>query len=267
MDINPPKHNFMKRNTCIFMLNRRFLRMVKLKTQFWLCACLTGAFVFIISGFTLGQQPVCTFGEEIVYNQVQPGRKMKSKPIQWFQVNTEEDTWKKKGDELVCSGHPIGVIRSGEKYENFLLHVEWKHMEAGGNSGMFIWSSAVPGNNRLPDGIEAQMLELEWVKLHTKDGVEPPVAYVHGELFGVGGVETVPDNPRGTRSKSVENRCKGKGEWNTYDLVCIDGTIKLSVNGKFVNGISRSSRKKGYLCLESEGAEIHFRNIRVTKLP
>ena len=58
-------------------------------------------------------------------------------------------------------------------------------------------------------------------------------------------------------------RCKGKGEWNVYDVVCVDGVIKLAVNGKFVNGIRGSSQKKGYLCLESEGAEIHFRSIRI----
>jgi hypothetical protein len=111
------------------------------------------------------------------------------------------------------------------------------------------------------------MLELDWVNLNKRDGMTPPVAYVHGELFGVGGVKTVPDNPRGTRSMSFENRCKGKGEWNTYDVVCVDGVIKLSVNGKFVNGISKSTQKKGYLCLESEGAEIHFRNIKIIELP
>jgi hypothetical protein len=43
--------------------------------------------------------------------------------------------------------------------------------------------------------------------------------------------------------------------------------VKLSVNGKFVNGISKSTQKKGYLCLESEGAEIHFRNIKIMELP
>ena len=66
---------------------------------------------------------------------------------------------------------------------------------------------------------------------------------------------------------SIENRCQGRGEWNAYDVVAVDGVIKLSVNGKFVNGISRSTQKKGYLCLESEGAEIHFRNIRILELP
>jgi hypothetical protein len=186
----------------------------------------------------------------------------------WVPVNTEKSTWSVKDGVLVCSGHPIGVMRSEKQYENFILQVEWKHIEPGGNSGMFVWSNAQPGEkNRLPDGVEVQMLELDWVKLHTKDGVAPPLAYVHGELFGVGGVTTVPDNPRGTRSMSIENRCKGRGEWNSYTLVAVDGTLKLSVNGKFVNGISRSTQKKGYLCLESEGAEIHFRNLRIMELP
>ena len=59
----------------------------------------------------------------------------------------------------------------------------------------------------------------------------------------------------------------GKGEWNSYSVVCVDGVIKLSVNGKFVNGISKSTVRKGYLCLESEGAEIQFRNLKIVELP
>jgi hypothetical protein len=186
----------------------------------------------------------------------------------WVNVNTDPDTWSVRDDGvLVCSGKPIGVMRTDRQYENFLLHVEWMHIEPGGNSGVFIWSNAQPGENRLPNGIEVQMLELDWVKLNTREGKVPPIAYVHGEVFGVGGVEIVPDTPRGKRSKSIENRCKGRGEWNTYDVVAVDGVIKLAVNGKFVNGIRGSSQKKGYLCLESEGKEIHFRNIRLMELP
>ena len=186
----------------------------------------------------------------------------------WINVNTDDDTWSVRDGLLVCSGRPIGVMRSEKQYENFVLHIEWRHMEPGGNSGVFIWSNARPReSNRLPDGVEVQMLELDWVKLHTRDGKTPPIAYVHGELFGVGGVTTLPDNPRGTRSKSIENRALGRDNWNTYDVVAVDGVVKLSVNGKFVNGLSRSTQKKGYLCLESEGAEIHFRNIKIMELP
>ena len=209
-----------------------------------------------------------TFGTYIQSNDLLLENKVESQPIKWINVNTESSTWKMEGEELICYGNPIGVMRSERKYENFIMHVEWKHMESGGNSGVFVWSNAIPGEkNRLPDGVEVQMLELDWVNLNTRNGKKPPIAYVHGELFGVGGVKTIPDNPRGERSKSIENRCKGKGEWNTYDVVCVDGVIKLSVNGKFVNGISQSTQRLGYLCLESEGAEIHFRNLKIMELP
>ena len=114
--------------------------------------------------------------------------------------------------------------------------------------------------------MEIQMLEMDWINLNKKDGVTPPEAYVHGELFGVSGIKVVPDNPRGTRRKSIENRCLGCGNWNIYDVVCVDGVIKLSVNGKFVNGISQASQKKEYICLESEGGEIHFRNLKIIEL-
>jgi len=208
------------------------------------------------------------FGQEVMSDELLIKKKPNKKSITWINVNTEDSTWQNIGNELICFGNPIGVVRSEKMYENFILHVEWKHIEAGGNSGVFVWSKAIPGaKNRLPDGVEVQMLELDWVNINTRNGKKPPVAYVHGELFGVGGVKTDPDNPRGERSKSLENRCKGRGEWNTYDVICVDGTIKLSVNGKIVNGISNATQRKGYLCLEAEGAEIHFRNFKVVVLP
>ena len=208
-------------------------------------------------------------GTSTPWKQVLDGEMQQSEPIKWINVNTVKEGWTVNEEGvLVNLGHPIGVVRSEKQYENFILHVEWMHTEPGGNSGVFAWSGAnPPSDSPLPDGVEIQMLELDWVNMNMRDGVKPPIAYVHGEVWGVGGVVTVPDNPRGERSKSIENRAKGKGEWNTYDVVAVDGTIKLSVNGKFVNGITKSTQKKGYFCLESEGAEIHFRNFKLIELP
>lgn len=181
----------------------------------------------------------------------------------WIDVNTSKETWKVKNGTLICSGLPIGVMRSDKQYENFILEVEWKHMTAGGNSGIFVWSEGTQfKDDPLTKAIEVQMLELDYARQNnaTDD-------YVHGELFPTMGMTAIPDNPRGIRSKSLEKRCKGKGEWNKYVVVCVDGTVKLSVNGKFVNGLRASERKKGYICLEAEGAEIHFRNMRIMELP
>ena len=186
----------------------------------------------------------------------------------WVNVNTAPETWSVRDRMIVCTGLPIGVMRTDRQYENFVLEIEWRHMEPGGNSGVFLWSDAKPEGNRLPRGMEVQMLELDWIRQNRrKNGSYPPVAYVHGELFGAGGMTAIPANPRGTRSKSLERRCRGVGQWNKYTVVAVDGTAKLAINGRFVNSIREASWKKGYICLESEGREIHMRNIRIMELP
>lgn len=158
---------------------------------------------FILSAFLLktskgnSQELVAEFGKSMHFQSVLSEKLEDAKPVKWYQVNTEQDTWKVEGDILKCTGLPIGVIRSEKEYENFIMHVEWSHQEAGGNSGVFVWSDAKPQDNDLPNGVEVQMLDLEWVRLNTHDDVVPPIAYVHGELFGVGGVEITPENPRG----------------------------------------------------------------------
>ena len=187
----------------------------------------------------------------------------------WVNVNTDPDTWSVRDGLLVCSGQPIGVMRSERQYENFILHVEWRHMRPGGNSGVFVWSEGtVSDPSRLPKGMEVQMLDLDWIHQHPlKPGVPNHIGYVSGELLGAGGLVATPDNPRGNRSMARELRCKGHGHWNVYDAVCVDVTVKLAINGRFVNSIRNSSVRKGYLCLESEGSEIHFRTIRILELP
>jgi hypothetical protein len=64
-----------------------------------------------------------------------------------------------------------------------------------------------------------------------------------------------------------ENRVKGGGEWNHYKVIANDGVIKLHVNGKEVSGVSKCTPRKGYLALESEGAECHFKNLYIKELP
>ncbi|QBR13770.1 DUF1080 domain-containing protein [Sphingobacterium sp. CZ-2] len=213
------------------------------------------------------QKKLFQFGMEKNFDESIINPKSKGKAITWYDVNTSDTTWKAMGNLLKNSGNPIGVVRSEKMYENFIMHVEWRHLEKGGNSGIFVWCDAkADPKTRLPMGMEVQMLELDWVNINAVNGVQQPIAYVHGELFGAGGMTASPDNPRGSRSKSLENRCLGVGEWNKYTVVCIDGTVKLAVNGKFVNSIRLASKRKGYLCLEAEGAKMEFRNLQIIEL-
>lgn len=182
-------------------------------------------------------------------------------------VNTSDETWYVENNILKCTGEPIGVIRTEKQYENFVLDIEWKHVEPGGNSGVFILADGKPYQERpFPTGIEVQMVDPGIAKI--RDIVED---YAHGQLFPVSGLEgTTPDTPfkiSPSRSNPIEFRVNGAGEWNRYIITCVDGVIKLSVNGKFVNGIQSENRKKGYICPESEGYEVHFRKIDIMELP
>ena len=214
---------------------------------------------FILNLFTLSLTITSVAAQELIWKDLFNGKDLSN----WVDVNTSPETWWFEDGVLKCKGTPIGVMRSEKQYENFILEIEWRHMEAGGNSGVFIWSEGTPAPGKdLPKGMEVQMLELSFSEIHDRHP-----GYVSGELFGANCLTVVPDNPRGSRSMSLEYRCKPKGKWNKYIVVAVDGVVKLSINGKFVNGVQQASVKKGYLCLESEGAEIHFRNMRIMELP
>ena len=49
----------------------------------------------------------------------------------WVNVNTAKDTWAVQDGTLMCTGQPIGILRTDRQYENFILTLEWKHLTAG----------------------------------------------------------------------------------------------------------------------------------------
>ena len=75
------------------------------------CLFLFSLVVFGFVKLTFAQKLVCKFCEQTKLEKITSDKKWKGESIQWFQVNTKEDTWKVQGKELICSGHPIGVIR------------------------------------------------------------------------------------------------------------------------------------------------------------
>ena len=56
------------------------------------------------------------------------------------------------------------------------------------------------------------------------------------------------------------------GEWNDYKIVCDGDQITIWVNGDLVNHVTKCSVTKGAICLQAEGADIEFRDIRLKPL-
>jgi hypothetical protein len=193
----------------------------------------------------------------------------------WVNVNCGPKTWSVGKDEngapvIVCSGHPTGVLRTERMYENFVCEFEFSHRQPKTNAGFFVWSDAITARGQpftrsvevqVMDGIEAS---------DTINGKQELVYTSHGDVFSIHGARMTPDRPHPAgweRCLPSERRAKPSPEWNHYRITGNHGTLKLEVNGKEVAGGFDISPRKGYLCLESEGGEIWFRNITVRELP
>ena len=222
------------------LLKNNSIRSANSLTLFLVC-------VFCIAGFALGV--------EENFKPLFNGKTLDG----WVNVNCHPETWSVRDGMIHCTGKPIGELRTKQMYQNFVLELEWQHLRPKGNAGVFVWADAItaPGQP-FHRAIEVQVLDGREAAGHTSDG----------DIFPIHGATMVPDNGRGgMRAFPTEKRCKSAPEWNHYKITCHDGSIKLEVNGKQVTSGSHCSLRKGYICLESEGSPVNFRNLRIRELP
>jgi 3-keto-disaccharide hydrolase len=189
----------------------------------------------------------------------------------WHNVNCAPDTFTVKDGEIITTGKPTGYLRTEKQYENFIAEFDWKHIPPKpgevGNSGFFVWADPIPAvGTGYTRGIEVQVL----VNLTYKNKKGEITATSQGDLFSIHGAHCTPDRPHPSgweRCLPSEDHCKGEGEWNHYRVEANDGRITLAVNGHEVSGVSKCNPRKGYLALESEGSECHFKNLKIKELP
>ncbi len=191
-------------------------------------------------------------------------------------VNGNPDTWTWKDGLLTSTGKPIGVMRTKQKFSNVEFVIQWRHLRAAGNSGVFVWVPAEALTDLKPDnlpkwGIEVQMLDHGYKEQYEKSsGKQGDWFTTNGDIFAVGNSKLKPFpplSPNGARSFPRKNLSKGVNEWNHYYVRAINGEVRLWVNGEEVSGGSGAEPRMGYLCLEAEGSPIEFKHFRVRELP
>lgn len=191
-------------------------------------------------------------------------------------VNCDADTWRWKDGVVHCTGTPVGVIRTKRSLQNLELSLEWRHLASGGNSGVFLWAppeaffDLVPG--KLPrGGIEVQILDHGYRTKYEASGDRKGDWFsTDGDVFPVGTSRMTPfppTSPNGSRSFPKASHTRGSPAWNHYYVRAIDGEVRLWVNGHEVSGGSHCRPASGHLCLESEGAPVEFRRLRIRELP
>jgi len=168
-----------------------------------------------------------------------------------------EEVWRVDPKEgvIICKGSPNGYIRTTADYTNYNLKLEWRWdpvTKKAGNSGVLL--RLVGPDKVWPRSIEAQL----------QNGSAGDFWLIDGTPLDTPPERVDPKVPRHRlRTKSNE---KPAGEWNEYDITVDGGRVVLKVNGEVLNEGTGAEAVPGKIALQSEGAEIHFRNIRLTPI-
>ena len=166
---------------------------------------------------------------------------------------TVDKVWSVADGVIRCAGKPNGYIRTCDSYADYKLHLEWRWVEKPTNSGVLLHRAGI--DRVWPKCIEAQLMNQNagdfWL--------------LSQSTLNVGGKQVGPKGFANVKKKHPSNE-KPAGEWNTYDIVCDGGTVKLTINGLLQNEGTDASPSSGPFCLQSEGSPIEFRNIYLEPL-
>jgi len=162
-------------------------------------------------------------------------------------------TWSVKEGILRCTGKPNGYIKTAKSYKNYYLTVEWRWPEKPGNSGVLMH---IQGDDKTwPLCIEAQLM-----------------AGSAGDFWFMDGATGNTDKARVNAQRSNNTRKltaaeNQPGEWNRYQIVSLNGTLTVLINGQLVNWTTDHKPSEGLIALQSEGAPIEFRTVELTPIP
>lgn len=161
------------------------------------------------------------------------------------------DTWSVVDGELICTGKPAGYLYTKDVFESFVLSLQWRFDPAkgAGNSGVLL---RMTGEHKVwPKSIEAQL----------QSGRA-------GDFWNIGDVKMTTDATRlsGRNTKKTHGAEKPIGEWNRYEIIVDGPWVQLRVNGEVLNEAWDCEVVAGHICLQSEGATIHFRDIELVPL-
>ena len=146
------------------------------------------------------------------------------------------------------SGSPFGYMRTRDSYSNYRLHVEWRWPVEATNSGVFV-------NAQPPDTIWLKCIECQLMAGNAGDFV----------LMGGSSMKEWTDKKSPFLKKLAASSEKQSGEWNVMEVVNRGGTLEVYVNGILQNKGTAVTPAQGSVCLQSEGKDIEFRNVWLTK--
>jgi hypothetical protein len=162
-------------------------------------------------------------------------------------------TWTVKDGVIICTGHPNGFFYTDKSYKDYVLLYDWLYKRPEGltNEDKFLGNSGC-------------LVHIHDPEKPVAGGVWPQCVEVQGMNRDHGRLIPLRTKGEGKFDREAKNKATHPvGEWNTTEIICKgDGSITAKINGTRVSS-GRFALTEGRIGFQSEGAEIHFRNIKI----
>lgn len=158
-----------------------------------------------------------------------------------------------KDGEIHVSGDPWGYFYTDKSYKNYIVRYSW------------MYPKEQPEKTTMNSGLLLHIQEPHavWPK-----SVEPQGRYKdHGKIYFPGWAKDDKGMKDSTFDEDAQKKAlKASHEWNTTEAtVKADGSIEVRINGTSV-AKGRTALTSGPIGFQSEGARIHFKDIKIKML-
>jgi len=145
-----------------------------------------------------------------------------------------------------------GWLRSNDTFADFVLTMEFRFLEEGANSGIFVRTgpTSADNNNGWPNnGYQVQCMD-------TLTGT--PLAH----LIPYG----APPFDHQSDIEALKQAYKPAGEWHTYEIKADGERLWISLNGELITTATSIKNLRGHIGIQGELGLLEFRKISVEPL-
>jgi len=154
-------------------------------------------------------------------------------------------------DGLLSVNRGTGWLRSNETYGDYVLVLEFRFLEKGANSGVFVRTAPTSHDdeNGWPNhGYQVQC----------RDSTEGD--YPLGALIPYG----APEFRSTIFNEAVQAAYHPTGDWNTLEITAHGETVGIKLNGTEVCAATSIKNHSGHIGLQGELGLLEFRRIEIT---
>jgi hypothetical protein len=152
----------------------------------------------------------------------------------------------KEDEGVIFLNKGRGWLRSDKEYKDFELRMDFRFLNKGADSGIFIRASK-EGSDWPSTNYQVQTMDNNSI----------------GQIFIAGKLPKLNQKRDMDKLKEV---MKKTGEWQSYVLTVKGTHAEVKLNGAVINTVDGLVDQAGYIGLQGEGGQLEFKNIRIKEL-